>query len=165
MLNVIFQSIINFLVVLFSYHFSDQTKVHLMTNLLDQIQEVLLMGPGPSCVHPDVYKALAKPTLGHMDTYFIRIMDELQVMLQKLMNTKNRMNLPISGTGSAGMEACFVNLVERGDQVLILQNGVFGQRMQDVDTRLGAIVDVLEYKWGNPVLVNEVREKFKSKKY
>ena len=81
-----------------------------MNNLLDGIEEVLLMGPGPSCVHPDVYRALSHSTLGHLDPYFIKIMDEIKILLQNIMNTKNQLTLPISGTGSAGMETCLVNL-------------------------------------------------------
>jgi alanine-glyoxylate transaminase/serine-glyoxylate transaminase/serine-pyruvate transaminase len=96
-----------------------------MNNLLDGIEEILLMGPGPSCVPPTVYEALAKPTLGHLDPYFLAIMDGAKSMLQELLNTKNALTVPMSGTGSAGMEACFVNLVEPGDPVLVLTNGVF----------------------------------------
>lgn len=136
-----------------------------MKNKLDGIKETLLMGPGPSAVHPTVYQALAKPTLGHMDPYFIQIMDEVKTFLQQVIGTKNTVTVPISGTGSAGMETCFVNLVERDDDVLILQNGVFGTRMIDVAGRLGAKVDVLEFPWGTPVVVSQVAEKLKSKSY
>jgi alanine-glyoxylate transaminase/serine-glyoxylate transaminase/serine-pyruvate transaminase len=83
-----------------------------MENLLDGIEEVLLMGPGPSCVPAGVYSALSRKTLGHLDPYFLKIMDGLKEMLQQVMNTKNKLTIPVSGTGSAGMEACFVNLVE-----------------------------------------------------
>ena len=136
-----------------------------MNNLLNGIEEILLMGPGPSCVPPEVYKALSCKTLGHLDPYFIKIMDEIQKFLQKLMNTKNNLTLPISGTGSAGMEACFVNLVESKDSVLILKNGVFGVRMEEVATRLGAEVDVIEFEWGTPVIPEKVKEKLYSKSY
>jgi len=101
-----------------------------MKNLLGGIEEVLLMGPGPSCVPPQVYEAIGKKTLGHLDPYFLKIMDDLKEHLRTLLNTKNNLTVPISGTGSAGMEACFVNLVEPGDKVLILINGVFGVRMR-----------------------------------
>lgn len=117
-----------------------------MDNLLNQIEEVLLMGPGPSCIHPKVYKALSCKTLGHLDPYFIKIMDEIKVLLKELMRTKNKLTLPVSGTGSAGMETCFVNLIEPKDKVLIIINGVFGKRMQEVATRLGADVDTLEFE-------------------
>ncbi|MBP8626957.1 MAG: alanine--glyoxylate aminotransferase family protein [Syntrophorhabdaceae bacterium] len=136
-----------------------------MKNLLDGIEEVLLMGPGPSCVPPEVYSALSRKTLGHLDPYFLKIMEELKEMLRIIMNTRNNLTIPISGTGSAGMEAAFVNLIEPGDRVLILINGVFGMRMQDVATRLGARVDALEFPWGTPVITDEVQKKIKSDSY
>jgi len=136
-----------------------------MKNLLHDIDEVLLMGPGPSCVSEEVYKALSRNTLGHMDYYFIQIMDEIKNFLQELLGTKNRLTLPISGTGSAGMEACFVNLIERGDRVLILINGVFGKRMEDVASRLGARVDTLEFEWGTPVEPDRVAEQITRESY
>jgi len=136
-----------------------------MKNLLDNIDEVLLMGPGPSCVPDEVYRALSCKTLGHMDYYFIRIMDEIKNLLQKLMETQNRLTLAVSGTGSAGMETCFVNLIERGDRVLVLINGVFGKRMADVAGRLGAQVDTLEFEWGTPVVPDQVAQKLSGNSY
>ena len=136
-----------------------------MKNLLDDIKEVLLMGPGPSLVPPEVYKALSCKTLGHLDPYFIKIMDEIQVLLQKIMNTSNRLTLPISGTGSAGMETCFVNLVEPQDPVLVLINGVFGKRMVEVATRLGGNVDSIEFEWGTPINIEAVKEKLEKQSY
>ncbi len=136
-----------------------------MKNLLENIEEILLMGPGPSCVPPQVYKALSRKTLGHLDPYFLTIMDELMEMLRRIMNTKNRLTIPISGTGSAGMEASFVNLVEPGDKVLIITNGVFGVRMQDVAGRLGAKVDAQEFPWGTPVVPEAVEKKIKQDSY
>ena len=136
-----------------------------MKNLLENIEEILLMGPGPSCAPPQVYKALSRKTLGHLDPYFLTIMDELMEMLRRIMNTKNKLTIPISGTGSAGMEACFVNLVEPGDKVLIITNGVFGMRMQDVAGRLGAKVDALEFAWGTPVVPEAVGKKIKQDSY
>lgn len=130
-----------------------------MTNLLNGIKPTLLMGPGPSCVYDEVYAALARPTLGHLDPYFIQIMDAIKERLQVLMGTANTVTLPMSGTGSAGMEACFVNLVQPGDRVLVLVNGVFGTRMVDVATRLGAEVDALEFAWGTPIVVDAVVQK------
>ncbi|MDZ7852567.1 MAG: aminotransferase class V-fold PLP-dependent enzyme [Halomonas sp.] len=103
-----------------------------MTHVLTEVPEVLLMGPGPSAVHPETYKAMSVSTLGHMDGQFIDIMDKTSEKLRNLMNTKNAVTFPVSGTGSAGMEAAFVNLVEPGDRVLVLVNGVFGTRMTDV---------------------------------
>jgi alanine-glyoxylate transaminase / serine-glyoxylate transaminase / serine-pyruvate transaminase len=136
-----------------------------MENLLSDIKEVTLMGPGPSCVDPSVLNAMAKPTLGHLDPYFIQIMDSIKNRLKLLLQTKNNLTIPVSGTGSAGMETCFVNLIEKDDPVLILINGVFGMRMQDVATRLGAAVDTLEFEWGTPVTVDAVREKLAAKSY
>lgn len=133
--------------------------------ILNSVQETLLMGPGPSCVPPEVYRALSLPTIGHLDPLFIEIMDEIQGRLRRIMNTKNRLTLPISGTGSAGMETCFVNLVEPGDDVLVLINGVFGKRMEDVAGRLGAMVDAIEFDWGAPVDVAQVRERLSKKDY
>ena len=116
-----------------------------MDNQLTRIREILLMGPGPSCVSDSVYNALAKPTLGHLDPAFISLMDDIKEFLKQLMGTRNELTVPVSGTGSAGMETCFVNLIESGDKVLILINGVFGARMEDVATRLGAEVDSLNF--------------------
>ncbi len=136
-----------------------------MADLLQGLKNTLLMGPGPSCVHDSVYAALAKPTIGHLDPYFVTLMDAIKVQLKEVFNTKNNLTMPMSGTGSAGMETCFVNLVEPGDKVLVLTNGVFGKRMQDVAGRLGAKVDALEVTWGEPVLPDEVAKKLASDKY
>ena len=130
-----------------------------MKNLLDNMEKILLMGPGPSCVPDEIYKALATPTIGHMDSYFIEIMDEIKTLLLKLLKTNNRLTLPVSGTGSAGMETCFVNLIEPGDRVLVLINGVFGKRMEDVARRLGADVETLEFEWGTPVIPEKTAQK------
>jgi alanine-glyoxylate transaminase/serine-glyoxylate transaminase/serine-pyruvate transaminase len=126
---------------------------------LQAIQETLLMGPGPSCVPPQVYDALARPTIGHLDPAFIEIMDTIKAMLKQLFQTDYELTIPMSGTGSSGMETCFVNLVEPGDRVLVLINGVFGMRMQDVATRLGARVDTVEAEWGTVVDVDAVKAK------
>ena len=90
-----------------------------------------LMGPGPSDVSPTVLNALARPTLGHLDPLFIQLMDETKQLLQYAFQTNNNLTMPISAPGSAGMEACVVNLVEPGDVVIVCQNGVFGGRMQE----------------------------------
>jgi alanine-glyoxylate transaminase/serine-glyoxylate transaminase/serine-pyruvate transaminase len=136
-----------------------------MTDLLKTLRETLLMGPGPSMVAPAVYQAIAKPTIGHLDPAFIGLMDAVQEDLRSLLNTGNALTLPISGTGSAGMETCFVNLVEQGDRVLILTNGVFGTRMAEVASRLGAEVDSMEFEWGTPVDTQQVAARLKEKKY
>jgi len=136
-----------------------------MENVLNGIEEITLMGPGPSCVNQSVLDAMAKSTLGHLDPWFIKIMDAMKGQMKTLLHTENKLTIPVSGTGSAGMEACFVNLIEKGDPVLILINGVFGMRMEDVATRLGANVDTLEFEWGTPVLVDQVKEKLAEKFY
>ena len=136
-----------------------------MNNLLNNIEEILLMGPGPSCVPDEVYDALSKKTIGHLDPYFIKIMDEIKNQLQIVMKTNNTLTIPVSGTGSAGMETCFVNLIEPGDNVLILINGVFGKRMLDVSERLGANTDTLEYEWGKPIIARDVKTKINEKDY
>lgn len=137
----------------------------MMSNLLENLNEMLLMGPGPSTVSPTIYEALHRPTLGHLDPRFIEIMDTIKIQLQTILNTKNDLTVPMSGTGSAGMETCFVNLIESGDNVLVLINGVFGIRMQDVATRLGANVDSLEFDWGTPVIPEAVKLHLAKKKY
>lgn len=136
-----------------------------MKNLLDGLEEILLMGPGPSCVPPEVYDALGRKTIGHLDPYFLTIADSVKEMLQRLLNTRNNLTIAVSGTGSAGMEASFVNLVEPGDNVLVLINGVFGVRMQEVAGRLGAAVDTMEFAWGTPVIPEVVEKKIKEKTY
>lgn len=135
------------------------------SKLLNEVTETLLMGPGPSCVPNEVYDALSTPSLGHLDPHFIKIMDDIKTSLQTLFQTKNKLTIPVSGTGSAGMETCFVNLVEPGDKVLILSNGVFGKRMQDLAGRLGAKVDALEFEWGTPVVPAAVEKKLEGSKY
>ena len=136
-----------------------------MKSVLDNIDEVLLLGPGPSCVPEQVYEAIGRKTLGHMDPTFIRIMDEIKRLLQQVMQTQNKLTLPLSGTGSAGMEACFVNLVEKDDPVLILVNGVFGMRMADLASRLGSKVESRELRWGRPVDHEQVEERLKDQSY
>lgn len=133
--------------------------------LFAALTDTLLMGPGPSCVPPEVYDALHRPTIGHLDPRFIALMDDIKTRLQHVMQTTNRLTIPVSGTGSAGMETGFVNLVEPGDPVLILKNGVFGMRMADVAQRLGAKVDVLEFEWGTPVDVAAVETRLAETAY
>ncbi|MEI8000136.1 MAG: alanine--glyoxylate aminotransferase family protein [Actinomycetes bacterium] len=108
----------------------------------------LLLGPGPSNPYPDALAAFARPMLGHMDPEFIGIMDETMERLRQVFRTTNPLTLPVSGTGSAGMEACFVNLVEPGDTVIVGANGVFGDRMCEVARRCGAEVVRIEEEWG-----------------
>lgn len=106
------------------------------------------MGPGPSPVPPSVRLAMASPVLGHLDPAFLAIMDHVCEDLRLTFGTENRLSMPLSGTGSAGMEAAVVNFVEPGDPVLVVVAGLFGQRMADAAARQGARVDVLEVPWG-----------------
>lgn len=107
-----------------------------------------LMGPGPSDIHPRVLNAIGRGTVGHLDPYYLAIMNDLQQMLRLLFATENRMTLAVSATGSAGMEATVVNLIEPGDSMVIGVNGVFGTRMVDVAERAGAQVTKVERPWG-----------------
>jgi alanine-glyoxylate transaminase / serine-glyoxylate transaminase / serine-pyruvate transaminase len=115
-----------------------------------------LMGPGPSDIHPRVLAAMSRPTIGHLDPEFIRMMDEIKVMLKYAFQTNNEMTMPVSAPGSAGMETCFVNLVEPGDKVVVCINGVFGGRMKENIERFGGIAIVVEDDWGSAVSVDKV---------
>ena len=115
------------------------------------IPDRLLLGPGPSNAYPEVLAALGRPLVGHLDPEFLRILDETSDRLRTVFRTANALTLPISGTGSAGMEACFVNLVEPGDTVIVGVNGVFGERMCEVARRCGAEVIRVEAAWGEPI--------------
>lgn len=118
----------------------------------------ILMGPGPSDVDPRVLQAMALPTIGHLDPAFVGIMDEVRGMLQQLLGTRNALTLPMSGTGSAGMETCLVNLLEPGDAVLVGVNGVFGGRMCEVARRCGAEVTEVPAAWGRGLALDDFRE-------
>jgi alanine-glyoxylate transaminase/serine-glyoxylate transaminase/serine-pyruvate transaminase len=117
-----------------------------------------LLGPGPSDTDPRVLAALAQPTVGHLDPYYLRVMDELQAMLREVFRTQNRMTMAISGTGSAGQEATVANLVEPGDRVLVCVNGVFGGRLVDMAERAGGEVTKIERPWGEVFTVAEVKD-------
>ena len=121
-----------------------------------------LMGPGPSDVHPRVTGAMARPCIGHLDPAFVGMMDEVKTMLQYAFQTKNQLTIPVSAPGSAGMEATFQNLLERGDKAIVCQNGVFGGRMKEVVERCGATAIMIEDDWGKPVDPNKVEEAFKA---
>ena len=118
----------------------------------------LLMGPGPSDVAPSVLKAMSAPLLGHLDPVFVKMMDEIKAMLRSVFLTANEMTFPVSGTGSAGMEFCFVNLIEPGDDVVIGVNGVFGARMVDVAERCGAKVTKVEAAWGRIIEAQQIAD-------
>ncbi|MFT7286044.1 MAG: alanine-glyoxylate transaminase/serine-glyoxylate transaminase/serine-pyruvate transaminase [Halieaceae bacterium] len=110
-----------------------------------------LMGPGPSDVSPRVLAALARPTIGHLDPLFVELMDEIKGLLQYAFQSENELTLPVSAPGSAGMEACFVNLLSPGDMVVVCQNGVFGGRMRENVERCGATAIMVEDAWGEPI--------------
>jgi len=122
-----------------------------------------LMGPGPSDANPRVLNAMAKPLIGHLDPAFVVIMDEIKAMLRALFRTENEMTFVVSGPGSAGMEACLVNLLEPGDEAVICINGVFGGRMADIAERCGAKVARVEAEWGKPIDPEAVRQALKGR--
>ncbi len=120
-----------------------------------------LMGPGPSDVHPRVLAAMARPTIGHLDPVFVSMMDELKQLLQYGFQTKNELTIPVSAPGSAGMETCFVNLVEPGDKVIVCSNGVFGGRMKENVERCGGVAVMVEAEWGRAVDPQRVEDALK----
>ncbi|MGH3413683.1 MAG: pyridoxal-phosphate-dependent aminotransferase family protein [Marmoricola sp.] len=120
------------------------------------ITERHLFGPGPTNPYPEATEALARPLLGHLDPVFLQLMDAACDGLREVWGTDNRRTLPVSATGSAGMEAAFVNVVHPGDVVVVAVNGLFGQRMCDVAARCGAEVVPVEHEWGTPVDVQRV---------
>ena len=110
-----------------------------------------LFGPGPTNPYPEATEGLARPLLGHLDPAFLTIMDETCERLREVWGTAQNRTLPLSATGSAGMEAAFVNTVHPGDVVVVAVNGLFGQRMCEVASRCGAEVVAVEHRWGSPV--------------
>ena len=124
----------------------------------------ILLGPGPSNIHPRVQQAMAAPMVGHLDPYFIKIMDDTVELLRYLFRTQNRLTFPISGTGSAGMEASFCNFLEPGDTAVIGVNGVFGERMVDNAIRCGAEVIPVTAEWGKIVPPEAIEAVLKSQK-
>jgi len=122
----------------------------------------VLLGPGPSDVPPRVLGALAAPTIGHLDPVYLKIMDETRAMLRAVFRTKNELTMAVSGTGSAGMEAAIVNLIEPGDEAIICVNGVFGTRMRDVAERSGATVHAIEATWGRTIDPHQVADALKA---
>lgn len=120
-----------------------------------------LMGPGPSDVNPRVLEALSRPTIGHLDPEFIRMMDEVKSLLQFAFKTSNELTFPVSAPGSAGMETVFTNLLEAGDSVIVCQNGVFGGRMKENVERCGATAIMVEDEWGATVDIDKVESALK----
>jgi len=121
-----------------------------------------LMGPGPSDVHPRVLAAMARPIIGHLDPAFIDMMEAMKHLLQYAFQTKNALTIPVSAPGSAGMETCFVNLVEPGDKVIVCQNGVFGGRMKENVERSGGQAVMVEDAWGSPVDPHKLEDALKA---
>lgn len=117
----------------------------------------LLLGPGPSPVHPRVLKAMSTHVVGHLDPDFLEVMDDCQKMLRALFNTENQVTFPVSGTGSAAMEAAVCNVIEPGEKAIVCVNGVFGGRMSDVAARYGAEVVRVEAPWGRPIDPQDVK--------
>jgi len=122
-----------------------------MSMTASPITDRVLMGPGPCNPYPEVMAALGRPMLGHLDPEFIELLDQTNERLRIVFGTANALTFPLSGTGSAGMEAAFVNLVEPGDVAVVGVNGVFGERMVDVAGRCGATVVRVESEWGVPI--------------
>ena len=125
-----------------------------------EIRPRILMGPGPSDVHPRVLEALARPTIGHLDGQFLEVLNDIRDMLQSAFQTTNPLTLAVSGTGSAGMETCVVNLIEPGDKMLVCIAGVFGKRMKDVAERAGADVTAIDAAWGKVFTADDIRAAF-----
>lgn len=118
----------------------------------------ILLGPGPSPVDDRVLRAMSAPLLGHLDPLFLKTMDEIQEMLRYVFETNNRLTIPVSGTGSAGMEATVANLLEPEEEAVVCINGYFGERMSEMITRLGARPVRVECEWGGPVDIEKTRE-------
>ncbi len=129
-----------------------------MTESSDYPRGRLLMGPGPSGVHPRVLAAMSQPLVGHLDPQFLAVMDNIQEMLRRLFRTENRLTIAVSGTGSSGMESAFVNVIEPGDEVLVCVNGVFGNRMSDIVERIGGVLHRIDRPWGEVFDPAEIEE-------
>jgi alanine-glyoxylate transaminase/serine-glyoxylate transaminase/serine-pyruvate transaminase len=121
-----------------------------------------LMGPGPSEIHPRVFSAMGRPTIGYLDPVFVEMMEELKELLRYAFQTRNALTFPVSGPGSVGMEMCFANMVEPGDKVIVCRNGVFGGRMIENIERTGGVPVVVDDAWGRPVDPQKVEDAFRS---
>lgn len=124
----------------------------------------LLLGPGPSDPHPRVLSALAAPTLGHLDPQFLEYMDDIQRLLRETFRTQNALTFAVSGTGSAGMEACLVNALEPGERVVVGENGVFGGRMAEIAGRLGCDVVRISAPFGEALDAERLRAAIRANK-
>jgi alanine-glyoxylate transaminase / serine-glyoxylate transaminase / serine-pyruvate transaminase len=124
--------------------------------------ERILLGPGPSMAHPRVLQAMRQPLVGHLDPYFLKVMDEVQEMLRYVFQTHNLLTLAISGTGTAAMEAAVANLVEPGDPVLVCANGYFGLRIAEMVERYGGLLTLLKRPWGEVFEMDEIERAMKA---
>ena len=122
----------------------------------------ILMGPGPTEIHPRVLATMSQPAIGYLDPVFVTMMEEIKSLLRYTFQTTNEMTFPLSGPGSVGMEFCFVNMVAPGDKVIVCRNGVFGGRMVENVLRCGGIPIVLDFEWGKPVDLAVVEEAFEN---
>src|SRR2546429_6955577 len=124
----------------------------------------LMLTPGPSSIDPRVYRAMATPLVGHMDPWFRGCMDETQVLLRQIFQTENRITLPLSASGSGGIEASVLNALEEGDEGIVAVNGIFSERMYEIATRASSKVTKIEAPYGKPVDSEDVRRAGKGKK-
>ena len=129
------------------------------------VSQRILLGPGPSMADPRVLRAMSAPLVGHLDPQFIQVMNEVQHLLRYVFQTENELTIPISGTGSAGMEASLCNFIENGDKVLVAVNGYFGERLVEMASRYGAKVDRIDRPWGEVFDPDEIRTALKKEKY
>ena len=118
----------------------------------------ILLGPGPSSVHPRVLQAMTQPVVGHLDPKFFQVMDDVGHMLREVFHTSNYMTVPLSSTGTGGMEAACANVLERGDTMIVCRNGYFGHRLADIAERCGAETITLDAPWGKPVDVQALAD-------
>jgi alanine-glyoxylate transaminase/serine-glyoxylate transaminase/serine-pyruvate transaminase len=137
--------------------------------LADQFPELrpaarILLGPGPSNVHPRVMKAMASPVVGHLDPDFVKVMEDIKRMLRLVFRTANEITFPVSGTGSAGMETVMANLLEDGDEAVVGVHGAFGGRLAEVASRLGAKVHKVEADWGRIIEPAQIEAALKAAK-
>ncbi|ACD83386.1 Serine-pyruvate aminotransferase/aspartate aminotransferase [Methylacidiphilum infernorum V4] len=147
--------------MVFAYNLNDMSSSKISSL---QIPKRLLMGPGPSIVADSILEKMGKAPVGHLDPYFLSLMDEIKVMLREVFQTTNEFTFPISGTGSAGMEFCLVNLVEPQDTILVGINGLFGRRIADLALKLGAHVHTLEVGWGEAIEAEQLEQALKKVK-
>lgn len=128
------------------------------------ISQCYLHGPGPSNVHPSVLQAISTPVVWHLDPEFLQVMEEVKILLKNIFETSNDFTIPISGTGSAGMEAALANIIEPGDQALVCTNGYFGFRMVEMIKHHGGAVNEITAPWGEPIDPSAVEDEIRRNK-